>query len=150
MIASEAESYLRNGVLIPSNEYLIPGRLLSTESYPRVLHLLRDLSGQGIVSRWPKGVWDNQEMGKILEEYLPGIGVTAREKNRFFNFVWDLCCGGHSTRVAMFEHNNAAPPSVIREHVYHGWGRRNEACEFVRRYVGLDPKRPGDPEKFTM
>ena len=80
----------RNKVLIPSNEYLIPGRLLSTESYPRVLHLLRDLSGQGIVSRWPKGVWENQEMGKILEEYLPGIGVTAREKNRFFNFVWEF------------------------------------------------------------
>ena len=59
VIASEAEAYMRNGVLIPNNEYLIPGRLLSTEAYPRVLHLLRDLSGQGIVSRWPKAVWDN-------------------------------------------------------------------------------------------
>jgi aromatic ring hydroxylase len=141
VIASETEARLRNGVLIPNNEYLIPGRLLSTESYPRILHLLRDLSGQGIVSRWPKAVWDRPELGKILEEWMPGVGVSAREKNRFFNFVWDICCSGHSTRVAMFEHNNATPPSVIREQVYRGWNRR-EACEFVRRYAGINPERP--------
>jgi 4-hydroxyphenylacetate 3-monooxygenase len=141
VVASEADAYLRNEVLIPSNEYLIPGRLLSTESYPRALHLLRDLSGQGIVSRWPKGVWENQEMRKILEEYLPGIGVTAREKNRFFNFVWDLCCSGHSARVAMFEHNNATPPAVIREAVYKNWKQREEMCKLVRSYAGINPNR---------
>lgn len=140
VIASEAESYTRNGVLIPNNEYLHPGRLLSTESYPRVMHLLRDLSGQGIVSRWPKAVWDHPTLGKTLEEWLPGIGVTAREKNRFFNFVWDICCSGHAARVAMFEHNNATPPSVIREQVYRGWDRR-EACEFIRKYAGINPVR---------
>ena len=138
VIASEAEAYHRNGVLIPSNEYLIPGRLLSTESYPRVLHILRDLAGQGIISRWPKAVWDQPELGKILGEWMPGIGVTAREKNRFFNFVWDICCSGHATRVAMFEHNNATPPSVIREQVYSGWDGK-AACEFVRRFAGISP-----------
>ena len=141
VIASEAEAYMRNGVLIPNNEYLIPGRLLSTEAYPRVLHLLRDLSGQGIVSRWPKAVWDNPEFANQFEEWMPGIGVTAREKNRFFNFVWDICCSGHSARVAMFEHNNATPPSVIREQVYRGWDR-TEYCDFIRRYVGINPQRP--------
>ena len=80
-------------------------------------------------------------MGKILEEYLPGVGVTAREKNRFFNFVWDLCCSGHSTRVAMFEHNNATPPSVIREAVYQHWKQREEMCELVRGYAGINPNR---------
>lgn len=141
VIASEAEAYHRNGVLIPSNEYLIPGRLFSTESYPRVLHLLRDLAGQGIISRWPKAVWDRPDLGKILEEWMPGVGVTAREKNRFFNFVWDICCGGHATRVAMFEHNNATPPAVIREQVYSGWNG-DAACEFVRRFAGINPNRP--------
>lgn len=140
VIASEAEAYHRNGVLIPSNRYLIPGRLFSTEHYPRVLHLLRDLSGQGIISRWPKAVWDHPELGKILEEWMPGVGVSAREKNRFFNLVWDICCGGHATRVAMFEHNNATPPSVIREHVYNYWDGK-EACEFIRSYAGISPKQ---------
>ena len=141
VIASEAEAYMRNGVLIPNNEYLIPGRLRSTEAYPRVLHLLRDLSGQGIVSRWPKAVWDNPKFGDLFEEWRPGVDVTAREKYRFFNFVWDICCSGHASRVAMFEHNTATPPAVIREQVYRGW-KREEYCEFVRRYVGINPKRP--------
>jgi aromatic ring hydroxylase len=141
VIASEAEAYMRNGVLIPNNKYLIPGRLYSTEAYPRVLHLLRDLSGQGIVSRWPKAIWEHPELGKTLEEWLPGVGVNAREKNRFFNLVWDLCCSGHALRVAMFEHNNATPPSVIREQVYRGWESR-EACEFIRNYAGINPDRP--------
>jgi aromatic ring hydroxylase len=140
VVASEAEAYHRNGVLIPSNRYLIPGRLFSTENYPRMLHILRDLSGQGIISRWPQAVWDQPELGRVLEEWMPGVGVTAREKNRFFNLVWDICCSGHATRVAMFEHNNATPPSVIREHVYNYWDR-GEACEFIRRYAGINPNR---------
>ena len=141
VVASEAEAFMRNGVLIPNNEYLIPGRALSTELYPRILHLLRDLSGQGIVSRWPRAVWENPKIGGLLEEWLPGIDVTAREKNRFFNFVYDICCGGHSARVAMFEHNNATPPGVIREQVYRTWDR-DEYCEFVRKYAGINPERP--------
>ena len=86
-------------------------------------------------------VWDNPKFGDLFEEWMPGVDVTAREKNRFFNFVWDICCSGHATRVAMFEHNNATPPAVIREQVYRGW-KREEYCEFVRRYVGINPKRP--------
>ena len=140
VVASEAESYMRNGVLIPNNEYLIPGRLYSTEAYPRVLHLLRDLSGQGIISRWPKAVWENPELGKTLHEWLPGIGVDAREKNRFFNLVWDICCSGHAARVAMFEHNNATPPSVIREAVYRSWNG-GDVCEFIRDYAGITTER---------
>ena len=142
VIASEVEAVLRNGVLIPNNKYLIPGRLFSTDEYPRMLHLMRDLAGQGIISRWPAAVWDDPELGKTLEEWMPGIDVTAREKNRFFNFVWDLVCSDHAARVAMFEHNNATPPAVIAEQVYLKWDK-DEVCRFVRNYVGINPERPG-------
>jgi len=87
-------------------------------------------------------VWDDPELGKTLEEWLPGIDVTGREKNRFFNFVWDLVCSDHAARVAMFEHNNATPPSVIAEQVYLKWDK-DEICRFVREYVGINPERPG-------
>ena len=39
----------------------------------------------------------------MLDEFLPGHDVSARDKNRLFNLVWDLTCSGHGLRTALFE-----------------------------------------------
>lgn len=134
IIAAEEESEMWNGVLVPSTRYLTAGRLYSIENYPRIMHILRDLSGQGLISRFPSKVWDHPEIGPILEEYLPGAGVTAREKNKFFNFLWDLSCSSHASRVALFENTNATNAPVIRSELYRSYDR-SESVNFVRNYL---------------
>jgi aromatic ring hydroxylase len=114
-------------------------QLYSIENYPRVMYVLRDMSGQGLVSRFPKAVWENPEFGEKLEEFLPGTGVTAREKNRFFNFVWDLTTGSHASRVGQFENVNAMPRYFISELVYQHYDR-SEMAKFVRRFAGISPE----------
>ena len=95
------------------------GRLHSITEYPKIVYLIQDLCGQGLVSRWPEEVWDNDEFGPRLAEYLPGAnGVSAREKNRFFNFVFDLTTGGNAGRIGLFENVNATPPAFVAELVY--------------------------------
>lgn len=136
IIAAEEESEMWNGVLVPSTRYLTAGRLYSIENYPRIMHILRDLSGQGLISRFPSKVWDHPEIGPILEEYLPGAGVTAREKNKFFNFLWDLSCSSHASRVALFENTNATNAPVIRSELYRSYDR-SESVKFVRNYLDL-------------
>jgi hypothetical protein len=67
---------------------------------------------------------------------LPGAGVTAREKNRFMNFVYDLTASGNAARIGLFENVNATPPSFIAELVYQHVDR-SEYATFAREYAGI-------------
>jgi 4-hydroxyphenylacetate 3-monooxygenase len=136
-IAAEEEAVLKNGVLVPNGKYVTPGRLHSIVHYPRVMQLLRDMSGQGLISRFTKAQFDHDEIGAKLEEFMPGTGVSARGKNRLFNFVWDLTSSSHAMRVALFENVNATPPAAMRHHIYESHDR-SEWAGFVRRFAGVD------------
>ncbi|RFU66612.1 4-hydroxyphenylacetate 3-hydroxylase N-terminal domain-containing protein [Peribacillus glennii] len=142
IIAAEEESEMWNGVLVPSTRFLTAGRLYSIETYPRIMHILRDMSGQGLISRFPSKVWDHPEIGAKLEEYLPGAGVTAREKNKFFNFIWDLTCSSHASRVGLFENLNATNAPIIRSELYRSYDR-TEPANFIRDYLEL-PRANGE------
>jgi aromatic ring hydroxylase len=139
VIATVEEAVDWNGVMVPNPAMVTAGRLHSIHNYPRVMYLLRDLCGQGLISRFPKAVWDHPEIGPKLEEYLPGTGVTAREKDRFFNFVWDLTCSDHASRVAQFENVNATPRYFISELVYQHYDR-SEMAKLVREFAGISPE----------
>jgi 4-hydroxyphenylacetate 3-monooxygenase len=136
-IAAEEEATLRNGVLVPAGKYVTPGRLHSIVHYPRVMQLLRDMSGQGLITRFTQAQFDHDEIGAKLDEFLPGTGVSARAKNRLFNFVWDVTSSSHAMRVALFENVNATPPSAMRHHIYESHDR-TEWADFVRRFAGMD------------
>lgn len=135
-LATIHESVEWNGVQVPNPELVTAGRLYSIENYPRITYQIQDLSGQALVARWPEKVWDHPEFGPKMDSYFPGTGVTAREKNVFFNFVFDLLCGAHAGRVALFENINATPPAFVKSLVYSKTDR-NAAARLVRDYVGI-------------
>jgi 4-hydroxyphenylacetate 3-monooxygenase len=126
------------GVQVPEPGLVASGRLYSITEYPKILYMIQDLCGQGLVSRWPEKVWDHPELGPRLEELLPGNGVTAREKNRFFNFVFDLTTGGQAGRIGLFENVNATPPAFVAELVY-SHVDRSAATKLVREAAGINP-----------
>jgi aromatic ring hydroxylase len=135
-VAAVAESQTWNGVEVPHPGLVSAGRLHSIVNYHRIIYTIQDLCGQGMISRWPEKIWDHPEFGPKLESYLPGHGVTAREKNRFFNFVWDLTSSANAARIGLFENVNATPPSFIAELVYQHVDR-SEVAQFVRDYAGI-------------
>ena len=107
-----------SGVLIPDAALVTAGRLHAIEQYPRVRQTLRYLSGQGLSSRVPESTWARADVGAMLDEFLPGHALNAREKNRMFNLVWDLSCSGNGLRTALFEALNATPAPALREDLY--------------------------------
>lgn len=136
VLAAEEEAEIRNGVLVPSTELVTAGRLHSIVHYPRIMHILRDLSGQGLVSRFTSKTWEHPDIKDKFDEFLPGTGVSAREKNRFFNFVWDLTCSSHASRVALFENVNSTNAPVVMSQIYKLYDR-SEAVNYVRKYLDL-------------
>ena len=141
IVASIEEAEVWNGVTVPNLDYVTPVRLHSIEQYPRIMHLLRDLCGQGLVSRWPKAAWDHPEIGKRLEEFMPGTGVTAREKNRVFNFIWDLACSGHASRGRDVREHQCHAPRVRLGRALSALRPATLPCTFVREYLRINPER---------
>jgi aromatic ring hydroxylase len=135
VIAAERTATVKNGLLTPNEQFITPGRLHSVTHLPRMIQLLRELSGQGVISRITEAQWSNDEISDLMEEYAPGTGCSSRTKNRLFNFVWDLACGSHSSRVALFENVNATPAAVMRTHIYNAEYHR-EWENRIREFVG--------------
>jgi 4-hydroxyphenylacetate 3-monooxygenase len=136
VIASEEEATHMGGVLVPAERFVTPGRLHSVVHYPRVVQILRELSGQGLISRFTKAQWERPDVGPMLDQFLPGTGLSARDKNRLFNFVWDLTSGAQALRVALFENVNATPPAAMRAQIYRAHDR-SEWARWLREFAGM-------------
>jgi aromatic ring hydroxylase len=137
------------GVFVPDQAMTTPGRLFSIEQYPRIMQIIRDLTGQGMISRYPESTWEREEIAGKLEEFTAGHEITARDKNRIFSLAWDMTCSSHAMRVALFENVNATPPAWIREEIYRSYDR-GEALRSVHERAGTESGRPpedGAPER---
>jgi aromatic ring hydroxylase len=142
VLAGEANGHLTaSGVYVPNVELITAGRLHSLVHYPQIMQSLRDISGQGLISRFPDATWRREGLRDQLETFLGGHEVTARDKNRLFNLVWDLTCSNQAARVALFENTNSLPPAWIREGIYSGYDR-GDWVEFIYDVAGLE-NRPG-------
>lgn len=139
ILASEKQATIKNGIKIPEEELITAGRLHSIENYPKIIHILRDLSGQGLISRFTVETWNHPDVGEKFDEFLRGTGVSAMEKNRFFNFVWDLTCSSHASRVALFENVNSTNATVVKSLLYSSYNRSDQ-IDYIRDYLNMTPK----------
>jgi aromatic ring hydroxylase len=138
IIAAEAQATLTpSGVCVPDPALITAGRLHSIVHYPQVMQTLRDLSGQGLISRFTQADFEREDLAAHLDEFLPGHGIDARGKNRFFNLVWDMTCSSHAMRVALFENTNATPPPTVRQHLYEVYDSR-ATVELVKKFAGIE------------
>jgi 4-hydroxyphenylacetate 3-monooxygenase len=135
--AVERAQPTESGVWLPDPVLVTACRLHSVVELPRIMQHLRELSGQGLISRVPRAAWERQDLGPLLDAYLPGYKASAREKNRLFNLIWDMTSSAAAMRVTLFENLNATPAAPLREELYRSYDR-GEGLGLVRRKAGLD------------
>ena len=135
--AVERAKPTESGVMLPDHVFVTAGRLLSIEAYPRITQILRELSGQGLIGRVPRATWERTDIGPLLDEYLPGNNMSARNKNRLFNMIWDMSCSPSAMRLALFENINATPAPALREELYRVYDR-SPAMAAIRRRAGIE------------
>ncbi|HLY55331.1 MAG TPA: 4-hydroxyphenylacetate 3-hydroxylase C-terminal domain-containing protein, partial [Stellaceae bacterium] len=116
--AEETAELTEGGVMAPNMNFLTTGRLLSIKNYPRIIHTMQELCGQGLVMRFTEADFNNPEVGHYLDDLLPGHNVSAQLKNRLMNFVWDLTSSSLAGRTELFENVNATPAAFLCERIY--------------------------------
>jgi len=124
-------------VMRPDVGMLTAGRLYSIENYPKIIHILQEMCGQGLVMRFGKDAFDNPDIGHYLHELLPGHGVSAMVKEQLMNFIWDMTTGSLAGRVALFENVNATPAPALRARLYNEV-KRDTYVEQVKKIAGID------------
>jgi 4-hydroxyphenylacetate 3-monooxygenase len=116
--AEDAAVPAASGTMLPDVNLTTSGRLHAIQNYPQVIHTLQELCGQGLVMRFPKAAFDHPEIGPKLDELLPGYGISAADKNRLMNFVWDLTSSAQAGRTELFENVNATPVPLLQQRLY--------------------------------
>lgn len=136
--AAEALAVPTEGdVMRPDVGMLTAGRLYSIENYPKVIHILQEMCGQGLVMRFGKKAFDNPDVGHFLHELLPGHGVSAMVKEQLMNFIWDMTSGSLAGRVALFENVNATPAPALRARLYNEVKRDGYVAQ-VKKIAGIE------------
>jgi aromatic ring hydroxylase len=126
-----------SGIIAPDSNLLTTGRLYGVSEYPSIIHTLQELCGQGLVMRFPKASFDHPEIGPRLAELLPGCGgVSAADKNRLMNFVWDLTTSSHAGRTELFENLNGGTGASLKARLYREYDR-DTVAGMARELAGL-------------
>jgi 4-hydroxyphenylacetate 3-monooxygenase len=137
IVAAEHRPHMtEGGVLSPNVDFLTAGRLYSINNYPRIIHTIQELCGQGLVMRFTRADFDSPDVGHYLDDLLPGCGVSAQTKNRLMNFVWDLTSSSLAGRVELFENVNSTPAPFLRERLFNEFGRDDLVAK-VRGLAGI-------------
>ncbi|MCA0042479.1 4-hydroxyphenylacetate 3-hydroxylase N-terminal domain-containing protein [Celeribacter litoreus] len=138
VVAAEATpQQLTSGVVTPDVSMLTAGRLYSIEHYPRIIHTLQEMCGQGLVMRFGKSAFENPDIGHYLHDLLPGHGVSAMQKELLMNFIWDMTSGSLAGRVALFENVNSSPAPRLRARLFDEV-KREAFVDQVKTISGMD------------
>jgi 4-hydroxyphenylacetate 3-monooxygenase len=125
------------GILTPDHNVVTAGRSYALTQLPHVLHVIRDICGQGLILRFSESDLNvPAAFGKNLDWFLDTKNISAREKNLVMNLVWDVTAGAHATRSLLFEESNALNVPFLKERLY-GEYNRTAFVDDCRHFIGL-------------
>ncbi|MFC5141299.1 4-hydroxyphenylacetate 3-hydroxylase family protein [Actinomycetospora rhizophila] len=126
------------GVFRPGSRALYGAMGLQSEVYPRVLGILRDLAGGGVL-QVPSGVEDLRvpAIRADIDRYVQSPGVEAAERIKLFKLVWDAVGSEFGGRHHQYEMFYAGAPFVVKGYAYRNYGFEpavRAVDEFVASY----------------
>jgi 4-hydroxyphenylacetate 3-monooxygenase len=141
-LASEASCVIdANGVARPNPRFVYGTMGLQAELYPRTLHMLRDLTGGGVL-QVPASYKDmlNPEIADDIRRYIRAAGVPSDERIKLYRLAWDVIGSEFAGRHHQYEMFYAGAPYLAKSYCYRNYGY-GEAVGLVDGFLsayGLD------------
>ncbi|GAA1412440.1 4-hydroxyphenylacetate 3-monooxygenase [Glutamicibacter uratoxydans] len=127
------------GYLIPGKRALYGAMGLQSETYPKVIEILRDLVGGGVL-QMPSGVNDMHSAvtGPDVERYIASPNVSSEERIKLFRLAWDIIGTEFAGRHQQYEMFYAGAPFVVKgAYTFRNYGYEKhvaELDEFLNSY----------------
>ncbi|SCC52687.1 4-hydroxyphenylacetate 3-hydroxylase family protein [Gordonia sp. SGD-V-85] len=104
-----------SGQWLPGRQALYGSMGLQSETYPRVLAILRDLVGGGVL-QLPSSVHDltSSLTAKDIQHYVQSPGVPSEERIKLFKLAWDIVGSEFAGRHQQYEMFYAGAPFVVK------------------------------------
>lgn len=104
-----------SGVMVPGKQALYGAMGLQSETYPRVIGILRDLVGGGVL-QLPASVRDltSELTGPDVTRYIQSPGIESAERIKLFKLAWDVIGSEFAGRHQQYEMFYAGAPFVVR------------------------------------
>jgi 4-hydroxyphenylacetate 3-monooxygenase len=133
VIAAEAAAELdAHGVMVPNRRFLYAPMGLQAETYPRILHIMRELAGSSMLQA------PSSEAALAGDRALtPWDGPGSVERVQLNKLVWDLIGSEFAGRHEQYEMFYAGAPFVVKGYAYRNYGYDAVTalvCEFVRSH----------------
>jgi 4-hydroxyphenylacetate 3-monooxygenase len=137
MAAQHLAERTPSGILLPNNAAVTAARAYALEEYPRIVHMVQELCGQGLVMRFSANDFADPQLAPLLTQYLDTDSTSARDKNLLMNAAWDLTTSAAAGRTALFENVNGLPAAFLRLKLFGVYDRAGHAAR-LSSLVGLD------------
>ena len=132
LIASETNPTMDQfGVVRPDPRFLYAAIAQQSETYPRVIQIMRELVGGGVLqlpSSYRELLAD--ETRKDMERYVRSPDTPARERIQLFKLAWDVIGSEFAGRHQQYEMFYAGAPFIAK-----GWSYRNYDYDQVAQDV---------------
>jgi len=125
------------GQWLPGRRALYGSMGQQSETYPRVLAILRDLVGGGVL-QLPSSVRDMTSplTSRDVEHYVQSPGVSSEERIKLFKLAWDIIGSEFAGRHQQYEMFYAGAPFVVKgAYTYRNYGY-GEALLDVEKFLG--------------
>ncbi|MDP8958157.1 MAG: 4-hydroxyphenylacetate 3-hydroxylase [Actinomycetota bacterium] len=140
VLASEATAVEDGfGVMKPNPRFLYGAMGLQAETYPRALHLLRELAGGGVM-QLPSSYRElvSEETRGDMERYVQSPGYPTEERVKLFKLAWDLVGSEFGGRHHQYEMFYAGAPFVAKGYAYRNYGYDEVVAEVEQFLAGYD------------
>ncbi|WP_454116924.1 4-hydroxyphenylacetate 3-hydroxylase C-terminal domain-containing protein [Microbacterium aurum] len=143
------------GLMVPGKRALYGVMGLQSETYPRVIAILRDLVGGGVL-QLPSGASDLQSptTGPDIERYIQSPGAPSEERIKLFRLAWDIIGSEFAGRHQQYELFYAGAPFVVRGvYTFRHYGYEQQVAELDEFLDGygldgrVDASIPASPEE---
>lgn len=130
-----------SGQWLPGRRAVYGAMGLQAELYPRVLALVRDLAGGGVL-QLPASVADlrDPDSRRDFERYVQSPGIPSEERIKLFKLAWDAVGSEFAGRHHQYEMFYAGAPFVAKGYAMRNYGFEapvGEVEDFLASY-GLD------------
>lgn len=107
------------GVAWPARAESFAVMVIQSELYPKMLHMVRDLGGGGLI-QLPSSVVDfaNQPLRGDLERYVQSPGVSSIERVKLLKLLWDVVGSEFASRHQQYEMFYAGAPFIVKMRMF--------------------------------
>ena len=127
------------GVLWPSRATLYAVMALQSETFPRMVDLIREMAGGSLIAQ-PSSVADfeNPEMARDIERYMHSPQASARSRMALMRLAWDFIGSEFGARHQQYEKFYGGASFLVKQNMYRNYDFKR-AAGLVDAALSLPP-----------